>query len=173
MNRNRYLRIALLFGLLGAGLVLTYFFTLYALGLNPVPEMNRLDLLIILLCTLFAMGFFRDRRNRGVLHFWEGIVLGAPVVLVSALLSSVVIYGFLKAAPDVFTGYIGEMEKVIRADYAAGRFKEAADYQSYLKVLPQITPFGKVLDIFVKNFFICFFATGILALMMRKHPRPV
>jgi apolipoprotein N-acyltransferase len=72
MFRSRYLRVAALFGLLGAGLVLLYFFTLYALGVNPVPEMNRLDLLIILLCMLFAMGYFRDRRNGGVLHFWAG-----------------------------------------------------------------------------------------------------
>lgn len=173
MTRNVYLRTALLFGLLGAALVLAYFFTLYAFGLNPLAEMNRLDLLIILLCTLFAMGYFRDRVNGGVLHFWEGLVVGMPVVLVSVGVSSLVIYLFTKLSPDVFTGYLGEMEKVIRADYAAGRIKDAAYYQGLLKSLPGITPFGKAFDIFIKNFFLCFFPTGILAIIMRKHPRPV
>lgn len=173
MFRNVYLRIALLFGLLGAALVLTYFFTLYWLGINPLPEMNRLDLLIILLCTLFAMGYFRDRLNRGVLHFWEGLVLGMPVVLLSVLLSSLGIYLFMNLEPEVFRGYLGHMEKVIRADYAAGRIKDASYYQNLLKSLPGITPSGKAFDIFLKNFFICFFPTGILAIIMRKHPRPV
>jgi hypothetical protein len=173
MLRSKYLRVAYLFGLLGAGLVLLYFFTFYALGANPVREMNRLDLLIILLCTLFAMGYFRDRHNGGVLHFWEGLAVGVPVVVLSALLSSLVIYAFLKIEPEVFTGYLGLMEKEIRADYAAGRLKDAARYQYYLKALPGITPFGRATDIFTRNFFICFFATGILAIIMRKHPRPV
>jgi O-antigen ligase len=167
------MRVASLFGLLGAGLVLAYFFTFYALGVNPVREMNRLDLLIILLCTLFAMGYFRDRRNGGVLHFWEGLAVGVPVVLLSALVSSLIIYAFLKIEPGVFAGYVAGMEKEIRADYAAGRLKDAARFQYYLKALPGITPSGRAFDIFLRNFFICFFATGILAIIMRKHPRPV
>ncbi|HEX8530747.1 MAG TPA: DUF4199 domain-containing protein [Cytophagales bacterium] len=173
MFQSRYLRMGALFGLLGAGLVLVYFFTFYALGMNPVPEMNRLDLLIILLCTLFAMGYFRDRRNGGVLHFWQGLAVGVPVVVLSALVSSLVIYGFLKAMPEVFAGYVAGMEKEIRADYAAGRLTDAARYQYYLKALPTLTPSGRAFDIFLRNFFICFFATGILAIIMRKHPRPV
>ena len=173
MFRSRYLRVGGMFGLLGAGLVLLYFFTLYALGINPVVEMNRFDLLIILLCTLFAMGYFRDRRNGGVLHFWEGIAVGVPVVLLSALLSSLLIYAFVKIAPDVFTGYLQAMEKEIRADYAAGRLKDATRFRYYLKALPTITPFDRVSDIFLRNFFLCFFPTGILAIIMRKHPRPV
>jgi len=173
MFRSRYLRVAMLFGLLGAGLVLVYFFTLYAVGANPVAEMNRFDLLIILLCTLFAMGYFRDRLNGGVLHFWEGIAVGVPVVLLSALLSSLLIYAFLKIMPEVFTGYLQFMEKEIRADYAAGRLKDAARFKYYLEALPGITPFGRVSDIFLRNFFLCFFPTGILAIIMRKHPRPV
>jgi hypothetical protein len=166
------MRVAYLFGLLGAGLVLLYFFTFHVLGTNPVREMNRLDLLIILLCTLFAMGFFRDRRNGGVLHFWQGLAVGVPVVLLSALVSSLVIYAFLKIDPGVFAGYVAGMEKEIRADYAAGRLTDAARYQYYLKALPGITPSGRAFDIFLRNFFICFFATGILAIIMRKHPRP-
>ncbi len=171
--RSKYMRVGMLFGLLGAGLVLVYFFTFYALATNPVREMNRLDLLIILLCTLFAMGYFRDRRNGGVLHFWQGLAVGVPVVLLSALVSSLVIYAFLKIDPTVFTGYVAGMEKEIRADYAAGRLKDAARYQYYLKALPTLTPSGRAFDIFLRNFFICFFATGILAIIMRKHPRPV
>lgn len=172
MIRNVYLRIALLFGLLGAALILAYFLVLYAAGTNPLPEMNKLDLLIILLCTLFAMGYFRDRLNRGVLHFWQGLVLGMPVVLLSALVSSLVIYGFTVWIPDLFPDYLNQMQKLIEADYQAGRIKDEAYYRNLLKSLPAVSRFSKALDIFLKNFFICFFATGLLAMIMRKHPRP-
>ncbi|CAA9301383.1 MAG: hypothetical protein AVDCRST_MAG56-5454 [uncultured Cytophagales bacterium] len=61
----------------------------------------------------------------------------------------------------------------MRADYAAGRLKDATRFRYYLKALPTITPFDRVSDIFLRNFFLCFFPTGILAIIMRKHPRPV
>jgi hypothetical protein len=76
--------------------------------------------------------------------------VGVPVVLLSALVSSLVIYAFLKIDPGVFAGYVAGMEKEIRADYAAGRLTDAARYQYYLKALPGITPSGRAFDIFLR-----------------------
>ncbi len=166
--RKYFRQVVVLFGLLGAGLVLTYFFTLHFLGSNPLIDMKRLDILIILMCELFAMGYFRDRYNKRTLNFWEGLAIGACVALISTLLASITIYAFIQINPEVLTGFIKHMEAVIRTDFAAGKISNRGDFENLIRNLPFITPFAEVFSIFLTDLFLSLVATIILAMIMRR-----
>lgn len=178
---NPYLRVSLLFGTVAAVMVLVYFLVLqYLVSTNALTEMTSLDILIVLLCMLFAMGYYRDRLQGGMLHFWQGAIIGIETGVIGTLLSCLFIYLIVKwIDPSSFTEFI----EIIRKDLLKALQEEHAKsnptastigiIQDRLAILPKASPattiFFSVTSIFVKNVLIVILVTGMIAAIMRKN----
>ncbi len=174
----KYLRVSLQFGAAAAAMIVLYFLALqYWIGDNALVNMSRLDIVIMLVCILFAMGYYRDRRQGGMLHFWQGAIIGIEVNLIGTLLACLAIYLIVSfLAPDILTGFVQLMRQNIQAELQTEAVRKSAVQQAALKAqlanLPYLTPFNMVFfpgGIFIKNFVISLLVTGMVAALMRKN----
>jgi hypothetical protein len=172
MLKNPYVRISLRFGLVGAVLVLLYFLTFYFLGENPIRNLSTFDVVIVLLTMVFAIGYFRDRMNRGNLVFWEGLAVGNLTSLLAIFVSTVAIYGFIAFIDPALIGrHITEMQEIVAANRAEMEEQFGADaYEQTLASLATTTPLDIAFDVFIKKFLICFVASGVIAAVLRRPP---
>lgn len=175
---STYFRVSLQFGAAVAALIVLYFLALqYWIGDNALAGMSRFDIVITLAGILFAMGYYRDRRQGGMLHFWQGAIIGIEVNLIGTLLACLVIYLIVSFfAPEILTGFVQLMRQNIETELQTEAVGKSAVQQAALKTqlanLPFITPFNMVFlpgGIFVKNFVISLLVTGMVAAMMRKN----
>jgi hypothetical protein len=168
MIKNSYLRVAIVYGFTCGVLVLAYFFTMYLTGNNPLIRMRTFETLIIGVCMLFAMGYYRDRINGGKLHFWQAITIGVATNLIGVLLATGVIFVYVQYfKPEIFTDYVQQLEKGIFQAKKAGNITEAV-YQQYKQRIAETSLQANIADIVKVDFFLFFIATGILAAVMRR-----
>ncbi len=178
---NPYLRISLVFGTIaGVAMVLYFAVQQYMVGDNGLTRMTELDVLITLLCGLFAMGYYRDRKQGGVLHFWQGAIIGIETGVIGTLLGCAAIYVIVQwIDPSVFAGFIEKIRESLLAALKQEHAKQNPTasvieiIQDRLNVLPKASPattlFFSPTSIFVKNTVIIILATGMIAALMRKN----
>jgi hypothetical protein len=171
MFKNGYVKLSLVTGVVGALLVLLYFFVFFWLGKSPLLRMSSYDMAIVCICMAIAMGYYRDRWQSGKLHFWEAIVIGLITNLVATLLSTLVIYVFIAfMEPQVLTGHIADLKNLMiqtRQQVEEGFGKEA--YTNTLNRISDTTAGNVAVDIFIKKFLVCLLATGFIAAILRKN----
>lgn len=172
---NPYLRTSLLFGsIAGLGSIL-YFLVLQYLVKEPgLARLGSWEILFTLVCMLYAMGYYRDRKQGGILHFWQGALLGISTALISTTLLCVFVFWVVRVAdPVTFKEFILYMQKDMLNRISVE--KDAAlqkVFRAQLASLPSITPFNQIFfpgGIFVKNFGIEILVTGMIAAIMRKN----
>ncbi len=118
---------------------------------------------------VFGIRDFREYRNRGTLHFWQGFSIGTLIVLITGIIMAVYILilgGVI--GPDFTTGYIdGTVEKIMEAkERLISQVGEAA-FNKSLELLPSTTLFDLSLDYFLKGLPLGFILTIIIALILR------
>lgn len=91
---KRYLPYAFLHGGLAALCCILFFVLLYVSSDNPLNE-RRPDLGFNILFIFTSIYFFR-RRNKGVLHFYEGFSVGFLTNMVAILVTGSFMYIFIK-----------------------------------------------------------------------------
>jgi len=175
---NRYLRIALVFGAVAAAMNVLYILVMqYWVGENALTRVSSVDILITLLCILYAMGYYRDRKQGGVLHFWQGAIIGIETAFIGTLLTCLVLYVLIRFAdPAVFTDFIQITREDMQRRLVSDAFSKNPNLRqmlnSQLASLPEITPFNMVFfpgGVFVKNVGIEVLVTGMIAAIMRKN----
>ena len=178
---NPYLRTSLVFGTIAGFAVAAYFVVQqYLVGENALTRMTELDVLITLLCGLFAMGYYRDRKQGGVLHFWQGAIIGIETGVIGTLLGCLAIYVIVQwIDPSAFAGFIEKIRQLLLAALKEERAKKNPTasvieiIQDRLNVLPKASPattlFFSPTSIFVKNNIVVILATGMIAALMRKN----
>ncbi|MDJ1481893.1 DUF4199 domain-containing protein [Cytophagaceae bacterium YF14B1] len=175
---NPYLRIALIFGTVAGLSGIAYFLVLqYEVGEPALTRLSTLDIIITLLCIIYAMGYFRDRKQNGVLHFWEGAVIGIGTAIIGTLLMCLVIYGIVVFLdPDVFKNFILYLQKDMSQRLTSDVITKSPQLQQMIRTqlaaLPQITPFDTIFfpgGAFVKNIGIEILVIGMIAAIMRKN----
>jgi hypothetical protein len=175
---NPYLRISLVFGTI-AGLAGALYFVVLQYWINDpaLGKMSSLEILITLICSVYAMGYYRDRKQGGVLHFWQGAVIGLETAFVSTFITCLVVYWIVRLVdPSVFREFILLTQKDMSGKLTSEAVRKTPALQqmirSQLASLPDITPFNMIFfpgGIFVKNFAIEFLLTGMIAAIMRKN----
>ncbi len=65
------------------------------MGKNPLIDIKFFDFIILPIFLFFAMKDFRDYRNNGILHFWQGMTIGVLSYLTLAVFSAIFIVLFL------------------------------------------------------------------------------
>ena len=159
------------YGLAGGGFSILLFLVLWLADINPLATNRIYDFILIPLFVFFSVKEYRDYRNRGVLHFWEGIVTGTLTFACLALVSGLFIWLFLEFAPtSLLQDYIDARMGMIHDNKEAlvDKLGEPAVAKS-LDELPHTSPLKLGMDDFLKKVFIGMFFTAVIALVLRKH----
>jgi hypothetical protein len=171
MRKNIYVQVSAVFGLLGAVLILFYFLGFYWLNKNPLLYMSTFDLVIPVICMALAMFYFRDKKMAGTMHFWEGLIIGFLTNFIATFLSALVIY-FLIVFIDtgLLSRHVADLQQLVlqAKEQIDTQFGKDAFEQTLQKVAAT-TGSDVAIDIFIKKFLICLFASGFIAAVLRKN----
>ncbi len=92
---NPLISVPLKFGTIAGGLSILMFLIAYWMGKNPLIDLRFFDFLILPVFLFFSMKYFKDYKNNGILHFWQGMTVGVLNYVVLAVLSAIFIIFFL------------------------------------------------------------------------------
>ncbi len=93
--KNSLVAVPLKYGASGAALSILMFIITYWMGRNPLIDLKFFDFLILPIFLFFSMKDYKDYRNNGILHFWQGMTVGVLTYVNLALLSGIFIILFL------------------------------------------------------------------------------
>lgn len=93
--QNPIVAVPLKFGAISSALSILMFLITYWMGKNPLIDLKFFDFLILPIFLFFAMKDFKDYRNKGILHFWQGMTVGVISYLTLAVFSALFISIFL------------------------------------------------------------------------------
>src|SRR5690606_31263490 len=97
--------LSLLFGLIAGVVCFLFFLMLYAGNENPLRE-RRPDIGINILFIFLAIWIYK-RRQKGILHFYEGFSVGFLTNIIASFVTGVSIYIFIKwVDPRPFQNWI-------------------------------------------------------------------
>ncbi len=166
--------IPLKYGGFAAVLSIILFLVLYYFGKNPLLIPPILDFRIILFPIILVFGIrdFKENRNSGHLHFWQGMSLGIQIIFIVSFLMAVFIllFGWL-IEQDFVAAYIGQLTAQIQAvseGVAESIGQEALD--KTLELIPSTTILDLSSDYFIKSLPYGLFLTIIISLILRKKP---
>lgn len=170
--KNPMLSVSVKYGLLAASLSIILFSALYFFGKNPllIPLFLDFRILIFAIFLLFGIRDFKDNKNGGILHFWQGFVTGAVIVIIVGTIMGLFIFLLGSVIDHSFTGnYINEMlqnitgakEKII-SEYGQEVYDKA------VKLIPTTTLADLSLDYFLKTIPIGLIITFLISLAFRR-----
>ncbi len=143
-------------------------------GSNPLLDSRHFwfDLGVYFLFIFFAGKEYKDFRNSGYLHFWQGISIGFIVFLPAILIFSVGLYIMLKVNPELLEIYKNGATALLKSNEAfyMEELGEDSLNERYLTI-NSITPAQLIQMTFRNKLFSAFLITPIVAIILRKKPK--
>ncbi|MEQ9300795.1 MAG: DUF4199 domain-containing protein [Cyclobacteriaceae bacterium] len=172
MMNNQLIAVPVRFGSIAGALTIVLFLVLYSMEVNPLVEARVVDLVLIPMFLYFGLKDFRDYRNGGILHYWQGMTAGVIIYLLMALMSSIWIITFLEFIdPDLLSNYILDRAELL--DGSKLQIVEQMGEQTFLESkdeIQRITSFDLALDDFLKKSIIGLMLTIMISVILRKKP---
>lgn len=175
MLKKPLIQVPLKYGAVASVLLALLFVVLYSMDKHPlfVPLFLDIRLIMLPIFMFIAMKDFRDSQNDGVLHFWQGLSVGFSTFTTIAVLMAGFITLFAEVSGDFLQEYISSRLELLETNKQ--QFIEALNeqtVQSQIDALPLTRPFDLALDYFWKTIAIGIFLNIILAVVLRKQPKP-
>lgn len=171
--KNQLIAVPVRFGTIAGGLTIILFLVLFLMDVNPLIESRIVDLVLIPIFLYFGLKDFRDYRNGGILHYWQGMTVGVIIYLLMALISSIWILSFLELiSPDLLVKYILDRTELLESSKL--QIIEQMGEQTFLDSkaeLQDITAFDLALDDFLKKSIIGLMLTIMISVILRKKPK--
>lgn len=171
--KNQLIVVPVRFGTIAGGLTIILFLVLFLMDVNPLIESRIVDLVLIPIFLYFGLKDFRDYRNGGILHYWQGMTVGVIIYLLMALISSIWILSFLELiSPDLLVKYILDRTELLESSKL--QIIEQMGEQTFLDSkaeLQDITAFDLALDDFLKKSIIGLMLTIMISVILRKKPK--
>lgn len=170
--QNNLIQTAIKFGLIGALMNIVALLTLFYLGKHPLLLNPLIDARLPLygLFIFFSLYYFRD-DNEGILHFWQGLVLGFLVYLIMAQMAAAFIAVFGSIESTQFRSiYVSTAIEQISANKEA-LLENNIDEKTLndaLQILPSTTANNLAFDYFLKSMPIGLILTLLLSIVMRR-----
>ena len=150
------------------------FFVSVALGSNPLIEVRHLifDLAIFFLFLFFAGKEYKDVRNAGILHFWQGINLGFIVLIPSIIIFSLAIYLLFELNPVLIEEYkeaakaLQESEKELFLEVYSEEI-----LQEQIRAIDSTSSIDLVLKTLWKKLFAGFLIIPVVAIILRNKSK--
>ncbi|MEM6735862.1 MAG: DUF4199 domain-containing protein [Bacteroidota bacterium] len=150
------------------------FFVSLRLGGNPFFNILHylFDVVVFFLFTFFAGKEFKDFKNDGYLHFWQGISIGSIVCIPAAIVFSLSLYVIFELNPKLMEEYresakafLESKKDVFLEEFSREKFMEqfsAVDFVSTSEL---------ALQTLWKKLFMGFFITPIVSIILRRKPK--
>jgi hypothetical protein len=165
-------QVALKYGFFMALLLGAVFVSLFYVGRHPllIPVIYDVRILLLAVFIFFSVKEFRDYQNGGVLHFWQGILVGLVLTVTVGLLMLIIILTFGAVEENLLSGYLTEMTAQLadnKEEFLQAIGEEA--YQNTLRKLPSTTLGDLALDYYLKSFGIGLFLSIIISVILRRQ----
>lgn len=160
------------YGTLAGFISIILFLVLHFAGKNPfiIPPLLDFRILLYPIILVFAIREFKENRNSGTLHFWQGMTIGMIAVLTGAFIMMVfiLIFGGL-VQPEIVTGYIRQMtEQIHTLNQDVRESIGSKAIEKSLELLSTTNIFHLAIDYFIKSLPYGVFLTIIISLILRK-----
>lgn len=171
--QNPIFLVSVRFGTVAAGVCMILFTVLYYSGRNPmvIPAFLDFRLLLFPIFLVFGIRDFRENRNNGYLHFWQGFSVGMLIVLIVAVVMGFYIYFLGSLLDPGFTSHYihTTMDNIVNArDRIIAQVGEKA-YRESLRLVPTTTLFDLSLDYFIKSLPPGIILTILISLVLRRN----
>ena len=173
MVKKELILTSLIYGLVGGVLIATPFFALLKIGEKPLINLNTLILEGMLMFIFLYIGFreYRDKRNNGVLKFWDGMTSGFIMYVSMAVVSTLILSVFLYwIDPDYIKTYRLEAQEYIQDSIT--RIDDPEEKQILSEQLSRVTETeisDLVFDSMFKKIMLGLVLTPIGTVILRKY----
>jgi hypothetical protein len=167
------LKVSARFGGVAALLSITLFSILYFAGKNPmfIPAYLDFRLLLFPIFLVFSIRDFKEYRNNGVLHFWQGFSVGILIVLIISLamtLYILILGGWID--PSFTQKFItGTMQNIQHSKENIIAQVGVAAYNKTLELIPGTTLYDLAFDYFLKSLPLGIIITILISLVLRNN----
>jgi hypothetical protein len=159
------------YGILAGIISMILFLILYFSGKNPfmIPALLDFRILLYPIILVFAIRDFKENKNGGILHFWQGMTVGLLAVLTGAFIMAIfiIVFGGL-IQPEILSDYIRQMTEQINS--LNEQVRESVGRQAIEKTL-ELLPATNIMDLsfdyFIKSLPYGVFLTIIISLILR------
>ena len=130
------------------------------------------DIGVFFLFIYFAGKEFKDYRNEGYFHFWEGISIGFIVLLPAVIIFSIAFYLIFEANPELIEAYKEGAKAMLveKKELYLERFTEE-QYKEQLAAVDDETTLRLLFSTFWKKIIAGFLITPVIAIILRKKPK--
>lgn len=175
MFNKPLIQVPLKFGVIASVLLALLFIVLFSSGRHPLFIALIFDIRLVLLPAFlfFAMKAFRDSENGGIMHFWQGLTIGFITFTCIGLLMGGFIMFIAEYSSDFLNQYISSRLEVL--ELQIGQLTDETSqsvFQEQIDKMPLTRPFDLAVDYFWKTVLIGIFLNIILAVVLRKQPKP-
>jgi hypothetical protein len=175
MFNKPLIQVPIKFGLIASLLLALLFVVLFFSGRHPlfIALIYDIRLLLIPAFLFFAMKTFRDSENGGILHFWQGLTIGFITFTSIGLLMGGFIMLMAEYSPAFLDEYISSRLEVLQLQIGPQNDETSLRvFQEQIDKMPLTRPFDLAVDYFWKTVLIGIFLNIILAVVLRKQPKP-
>lgn len=167
-------KVSIKYGLICGVMSVFAFYVQVLMGMNPLINLNSffIDLIIFFGFIFFANKEFKDYRNDGFLHFWQGMTVGLIIIFSVGVIFSVFSATYYLINPDVFTEYVQNATKIFenQKELLLERMTEVEFNQRLVDLKAT-----KISDLVITDFFkkvgVGFLVTPVVAVLLRKQSK--
>ena len=171
-TKNPLFLVPFKYGLVGSLLNIMAFLVLFYLGRHPLLLNPILDTRLPLygLFVFVGLKVFKEEKNGGVMHFWQGMTIGMILYIFMAILSATFIYIYSEIE---VTNFLTEYIRIATEQLVSNKdlFIESIGEKTYydtITQLPKTKSIHLASDYLLKSMPIGLFLTLILSVLMRN-----
>jgi hypothetical protein len=150
---------------------------LIELNVGVQPNINLVsgifDALIFFLFIFLGAKEYKDYKNDGYLHFWQGLSIGMIIFLVTGVIFLVFQATYYSVSQGAFDQYISDLISYAesRRAFLVEQGMSNIDIENYLKELKQTTLSSLIFSSLKKKLIVGFFVTPVIAVLLRKQSK--
>jgi len=171
-TKNPLLLVPFKYGVVGALMIIVSLLILYSLERHPLLLTPVLDVRLPIYALIIFISFksYKDLYSNGVMHFWQGIVMGMVAYIMMSFGTALFIYFFSEITS---TNFLSEYIRIASAQLASNKdlFIETIGERTYVETmaqLPKTRAIHLAADYLLKSIPIGLFLTLILSVLLRN-----
>lgn len=167
-------KVGLKYGFFSAILLCILLIVLFYTGIHPllIPIVYDIRIFLLALFIFFAVKEFRDEKNQGILHFWQGMLVALLVAIVMGFFGAIFIIVFGAMEEQFLSSYLTYMMDHLVSNKE--QFLESigeVTYQNTLRSLPSTGLSDLAMDYYFKSVVIGLFLSIIISIILRRQPK--
>lgn len=139
-----------------------------------IPIIYDIRIFLLALFIFFAAKEYRDVKNQGVMHFWQGMLIGLLVAMILGFCAAIFILLFGAAEERFLSSYVFQLTENLVNN--KDKFLDAIGEQTYantIKNLPLTGLTDLAMDYYFKSVVIGLFLTIIISIILRRQPKQI